>query len=287
MRSINAKDLLRLRFETVVFAGGGNRCWWQAGFIEQLSQHSCWQAKQLVGTSAGAGIATAFATGRLQDALSAAVDRFSKTRRNIEWLDLLRGRRPFVLPRIYPDWVKSFLRPGDLEILRDERLRIEVAITRPLRRLPITLSTWLAIALYSTERYWLKNFHGRFPHFLGFRSEYIDLAKSVDLAEARTLLMAAAAAVPITPTYKIDGKVALDGGFYDNVPIPPSTNEFGNTLVLLTRHRPDLPQAFVSEERFYIQPVRPVAAINMDCTNAENVIATYRQGKQEALQILC
>lgn len=286
MKPIDANTLLCRSFETVVFAGGGNRCWWQAGFTAILSQHPCWQAKQLVGTSAGAGIATAFATGRIQAALSAAVERFGKTRRNVEWLDLLKCRRPFVLPLIYPDWIASFLRSEDLETLRNKRLRIEVAITRPLRRLPTALSTWLAIALYSTEKYWLKNFHGRLPHYLGFRSEYIDLAKSENLAEARTLLMAAAAAVPLTPTYKINGKVALDGGFYDNVPIPPCANKFGSTLVLLTRHRPDLPQAFVHEERVYIQPAKPVAATNMDCTNPANVIATYEQGMREARQIL-
>jgi hypothetical protein len=222
----------------------------------------------------------------LQAALSAAVERFSGTPRNIEWADLLKGRRPFVLPRIYPDWIKSFLRPGDLEVLRQKKLKIEVSITRPLRHLPVALSTWLAIALYSTEKFWLKNFHGRLPHYMGFRSEYFDLAESVDIGEAYNLLMAAAAAVPITPTYKINGRVALDGGFYDNVPIPRLPNEVGETLVLLTRHQPNLPQIFAHEDRVYIQPAKQVQAINMDCTRPESVIATYRQGREEAQKLL-
>jgi len=57
----------------------------------------------------------------------------------------------------------------------------------------------LALGLYASEKFWLKNFHARLPHHLGFRAEYLDLTQSAKLADARTLLMASAAAVPITP----------------------------------------------------------------------------------------
>ncbi|MEQ1658302.1 MAG: patatin-like phospholipase family protein [Hylemonella sp.] len=286
MHALTKQDLLNRDYHHIVFAGGGNRCWWQAGLIELLSQHRCWQARNLIGASAGAGIATAFATGRLHDALHSAMERFAATPRNIEWRELLRGKRPFMLPRIYPDWVASFLDATDLQKLKAGALRLEVVITRPIRFLPLTLSTAMALALYASEKFWLKNFHARLPHHLGLRAEYLNLAGSTSLEQAHTLLLASGAAVPITPTHRVHGRPALDGGFYDSVPLPQDRADDPHTLVLLTRHRPDLPQIFELQHRVYLQPMRAVAAINMDCTSATNVQLTYEQGRQEAIALL-
>ena len=285
MRAISAVsplEFLSRRYHTVVFAGGGNRCWWQAGVVERLSEQACWQARRLIGVSAGAGIATAFSTGRLQESLRAAIDRFDNTPRNIVWRDLLKGQRPFMLPRLYPDWISSFLGSADLRKLRGGALSVDVAITRPIPCLPLTLSTIVALALYSTEKFWLKTFHGRLPHWVGLRPEYHDLTACQRLEDARDLLLASAAAVPITPAHKVRGRFALDGGFYDNVPLPQSRADDSGTLVLLTRHRADLPRAFDFQGRIYLQPSRPVVATNMDCTSGSNVSKTHAQGREDA-----
>jgi predicted acylesterase/phospholipase RssA len=87
MHPLTPEDFLSRSFHNIVFAGGGNRCWWQAGWVGVMSQHRCWQARQLVGASAGAGIATAFATIWLRDPLAAAIERFDATPMNkFEWL---------------------------------------------------------------------------------------------------------------------------------------------------------------------------------------------------------
>lgn len=46
---------------TLAFAGGGNRCWWQAGVVSQLLDMGWKLPPTLVGTSAGAAIATSLA----------------------------------------------------------------------------------------------------------------------------------------------------------------------------------------------------------------------------------
>lgn len=285
MQAITREDFLSHRFENIVFAGGGNRCWWQAGLVEVLSQLPCWRARQFLGASAGAGVATAFATGRIQESLQAAITRFDATPRNVEWRDLLKGQRPFMMPRIYPEWITSFLDAPDLARLRTHDLRVTVAITRPIRFLPLSLSTLIALTLYSTEKYWLKTYHSRLPHKFGFRAEYHDLGESADIADARALLMASAAAVPMTAVHRVQGRPALDGGFYDNLPLPQDGTDDERTLVMLTRHRAELPQMFRFDRRIYIQPTAPVAAINIDCTSGENVRKTYEQGRCEALAI--
>ena len=279
--AISPSDFLSRTFHTAVFAGGGNRCWWQAGAVERLREQANWQVERLIGVSAGAGIATAFATGRIQASLRTAVERFNQTPKNFVWRNLLQGKRPFVLPNIYPDWIESFLQATDLQRLKQGSLKIDVVITRPIPFLPVTMSTALALALYSTEKFWLKTFHARAPHWVGLRPEYHDLSACAHMDDARSLLLASAAAVPITATHKVHGRAALDGGFYDNVPLPQDRADDAGTLVLLTRHRADLPLAFDMGGRTYLQPSRPVAAINMDCTSGPNVQNTYAQGLED------
>ncbi|MFM9923220.1 patatin-like phospholipase family protein [Variovorax sp. H27-G14] len=284
--SLTSSQFLSRTYQSIVFAGGGNRCWWQGGVLEALSQRRCWQPARFIGASAGASIATAFATGRIKDSLAQGMVRFDAIARNVEWRNLLKGQRPFVLSHIFPEWINSFLDDSDLARLKRAPLKIEVAITRPISFLPVAVSTALALALYSTEKFWLKSFHARLPHRLGFRSEQFDLAQSVDLNAARNLLLASGAAVPLTPSFQIEGRAALDGGFYDSMPLSTCRTHDPGTLVLLTRHRSDLPQVFEHEQRVYLQPLKPVAAINMDCTSGRNIKLTYDQGLREAADLV-
>jgi predicted acylesterase/phospholipase RssA len=286
MHALSTTQFLDRSYRNVVFSGGGNRCWWQAGLVERLSHHACWNARRLIGASAGAGIATAFVTGQIRRSLEVAIRRFDATPSNVRWRELLRGKRPFTLPLIYPDWIASFLDANDLARLKRSNLKVDVAITRPASYLPLPLASLLALGLYSSEKFWLKTFHARLPHRLGFRAQYLDLAQSADLDEARNWLLASAAAVPLTPSYRVHGRPALDGGFYDNLPLPEDRAEDPATLVLLTRHRADLPRIFEHDRRVYLQPARPVVAVNMDCTSGANVRATFEQGLSEAHELM-
>ena len=288
IQALSARQVLAAPVEDVVFAGGGNRCWWQAGLVEALSTHPNWQPRRYTGASAGAGIATAAAAGTLRQALAAAVARFNATPRNVEWTQLLKGQRPFALPRIYPDWLHSFLQTADWERLRAKPLQVQVAITRPVRGLPLALSSALALTLYATEKFWLKRFHAPVPHRLGFRTEHWNLADRPTLADAHGLLQASAACVPITPVARVDGRPALDGGFYDALPLPltrlpgPRDTPAGPTLVLMTRHRPDLPTCFAHNGRVYWQPTRRTDASSFDCTSGSAVQATFAHGQADA-----
>ncbi len=286
MLALTPAQLLARRYSHAVFAGGGNRCWWQAGLVEVLAGHPCWQVVHVVGASAGAGIAAAFATGRLREALDDAATRFDRTPANVQWRELLRGRRPFPLPAIYRDWVASFVDAAGHARLRAAAPRVEVAVTRVARWLPHALGASIALGLYATERFWLKNFHDPFPRRFGLRPQYLDLTHSRDADEACHWLAASAAAVPIAPSVHLDGRPALDGGFYDNVPLPLDAASHASTLVLLNHHQPALPRAFELGGRVYLQPARPVAADKLDCTRGDTVRLTFDQGGREAAALL-
>lgn len=283
MRVVSVQEFRSREFGTVVFAGGGNRCWWQAGLVEGLRGSPVWKPTLFLGASAGAGIAVAAATDRLRVALSAAVERFSMTKANVDWSKLLKGQRPFVLPQIYPDWIQSFMGGPDFQRLRQSSVEVRVALTRPIRFLPVWVSTGVALALYSTEKFWLRTLHGKWPHFAGLRSEHVVINRCATVDEASTVLLASAAAVPITPTHRVAGRAALDGGFYDSIPLPQGVNSRGgDTLVLVTRHRPERSQIFELEGRIYLQPRSAVPVTNMDCTNPVGVQRTFEQGLSEA-----
>jgi len=49
--------------QTLAFAGGGNRCWWQAGLLTHLQAQGAQLQAKLVGTRAGAAIAASFLAG--------------------------------------------------------------------------------------------------------------------------------------------------------------------------------------------------------------------------------
>jgi len=284
MKAMSLSEFRSRAFGAVVFAGGGNRCWWQAGVVEGLKGASLWQPQAYVGASAGASIAVAAATDRLRASLAVAVERFSITRANVEWTKLLKGRRPFVLPAIYSDWIQSFLNATDFQTLKASPIKVHVAITRPIRFLPSSVSTLIALGLYSTEKFWLRTLHSKLPHLVGLRSEHV-VINHCELEEASQLLLASSAAVPITPTHKVSGRVALDGGFYDSVPLPKPGTTRGDMLVLLTRHKPDRPQLFEANGHVYLQPKSKVPVVNMDCTNPVGVQRTFEQGLLEAIEL--
>lgn len=285
MKAISSDAFRSRQFGTVVFAGGGNRCWWQAGVVEGFRGAGLWKPSTFVGASAGASIAVAAVTDRLRASLAVAVERFSMTPANIEWANLLIGKRPFVLPKIYPDWIKSFLSASDFQTLRESPIKVQVAITRPIRFLPTSVSTVIALGLYSTEKFWLRTLHSKLPHLVGLRSEHVVINQCATVAEASTLLLASGAAVPITPTHKVSGRVALDGGFYDSIPLPKPDMTSGDTLVLLTRYNPARPQLFEADGRLYLQPKSRIPVTNMDCTDPVGVQRTFDQGLLEATEL--
>jgi predicted acylesterase/phospholipase RssA len=286
IKTITPDEFRTRRFTTAVFAGGGNRCWWQGGLVEAISSMACWQVNHVIGVSAGAGIATAFVTDKLRESLDTASKRFDATKRNSEWRDVLQGKRPFMLPRILPDWVDSYLNADDFSQLQASKIKVEVVVTRLIPYWPHTLSSLLALLLYTTEKYWLKGYHSRVPHGLGLRTESIDLRMAGDVLHAKNWLLGSTACWPIAAIRKVDGRPALDGGFYDNVPLPKNRENDTATLVLLTRHRPELPQIFELDKRTYIQPTHPQAASSLDCTSGAKCRLTFEQGLTDGHALL-
>ena len=166
LEPISKKIFLLGSYENIVFAGGGNRCWWQAGMIETLSKHLAITPKSLTGTSAGGAVAVAFATQRIQFALDDCIRLYSANSSNFIWKNIISGKRPFPQSYLYRVWTEKFFDQQAFSYLKSQQLSIKISLTRPTQYLPLSLSVCLGLILYSSKKFLFKNLHSMFPYYL-------------------------------------------------------------------------------------------------------------------------
>jgi predicted acylesterase/phospholipase RssA len=268
---------------TIVLAGGGNRCWWQAGVIAYLLEAGWSLPRQWVGTSAGAAIAAACLTTGPETALVACRTLYGGTTRIFNWQGLRRGRLEFAHQAIYPAWLDAFVNAKTFSQLRDCGASLQVAVTRPSHLLGLGISVALGTLAYLVDKKVWHSIHPRLPGVLGLRQEFFDITRCGSASDAHQVLLAAAAPPPIMPAVRLSGAYAFDGGYTDNAPIPVQNHaERYRTLVLLTRHYPKLPALFRFRDRLYWQPSRPTPVSTWDCTKRATVHAAFQLGNEDA-----
>lgn len=281
----NAQDWSML--STLVLAGGGNRCWWQAGAISCLLDAGWSLPRKWIGTSAGAAIAASCLTTGPESALDACRTLYGENARIFDWQGLWHGRLRFAHQVIYPSWLDAFVNDKTFDQLRSCDASLQVGITRPARLLGLGISVALGTAAYLVDKKIGHSIHPRLPSFLGLRQQFIDITRCGSASDAHRILLAAAAPPPIMPAVKIAGDYAFDGGYTDNAPIPAQNlAERNGTLVMLTRHYPKLPTVFRLRERLYWQPSRPIPVSTWDCTKQATVDSAFRLGREDAAAML-
>jgi predicted acylesterase/phospholipase RssA len=281
-RSLRLDDI-----QTLVFAGGGNRCWWQGGVMTQHLDHGWRLPPTLIGTSAGAAIATSLLTCSPRDALASCKRLYEKNDRLFDWWSLARLKLKFAHQHVYPAWVESFASDQHFERLRAARSELIVAITRPARTLGLAGSLLVGSLAYLLDKKITHNIHPKLPRYLGLRQEFLNLKSAADGQAARTLLQAVAAAAPFMLAQRIAGEWGFDGGYADNAPIPPQTDEQkAKTLVMLTRHYPHLPAVFQYQCRTYWQPSRKVPVSTWDCRPGTTVDDAFELGLRDSASLV-
>jgi predicted acylesterase/phospholipase RssA len=294
MNDLNSTIIDWGKIGQVVFAGGGNRCWWQGGVCDQLIEDGWPLPRHLTGTSAGAAIAASLIVGRAQDALAPCIALYNE---NPHFLERLVPKQRFVQfahDRIYPAWLDGFLTPQ--RWLRSrfpvdaKDYELNVAVCRFRGPQWPKLVTTLGLCAYLLDKFILSSLHPVLPKKIGFSIEFFNATASTPFQELRSWLIAAAAASPVLNSPLLYGKLALDGGFYDNAPAMPMAREpkdgKNQTLVLLTRHSPRQPIIFSRGLITYWQPSSAVQVSTWQCTPGTNVQAAYDHGRFDAKRSL-
>ena len=268
---------------TLVFAGGGNRCWWQAGLLSALLQEGAELPPELIGTSAGAAIAAGAMSGGVATALEACRSLYAGNAAVFRWRGLLSGRMEFAHQHIYPAWISAFIHAASLQRLRQGSSRLLVAVSRSAPLLGQSVSVGLGTLAYVLDNKLMHRLHPRLPRWLGLRLEFFPLNDCATAEDAVRLLCAAAAPPPILPAQQLAGRPAFDGGYTDNAPMPykSAVDQWGS-LTLLTRHYPTRPVVFLEGHRWYWQPSRPIPVSTWDCTRKTCVDAAFALGRQDA-----
>ena len=284
---MHIKTLNFSHIQTLAFAGGGNRCWWQAGLLTQLQAYGARLPDSLVGTSAGAAIAASFLAGSTMSALEACQRLYAANARLFDWRGLARFQLNFAHQTIYPAWLAYFVNEDHFKAIQSAPNRLLVAVTRPARLLGQAGSVAVGTLAYLVDKKLFHNIHPALPRFLGLKQAFFALQDCNTAQEAQTTLRAAAAAPPFMSGVHLQGGWAFDGGYTDNAPIPAQNeSEKAFTLVLLTRHYPEHQALFQAHGRTYWQPSRKVPVSTWECRPSTTVAHAFALGQEDARRAL-
>lgn len=267
-------------FDAVVFAGGGNRCYWQGGFYEAAAARLGLSPRLVVGASAGAFAATYSLLEMGPATRSRVIGACSPQLKNFDFAAWRAGRPLCPVGPMYSELLEQTV---DADALR--RLQTMTDLRIAVARLPRGLSPVLGVAIgigaYQLEKHLLHPVHPRFGRALGFRPEFIAVRSLSNPQQFRDTLLASSGVPPFMPVTMVDGRPAFDGGLVDNVPVEPLLPieaAGGRTLVLLTRVYKNLPQI---AGRTYVQPSRKIGVKQFDITNPEGIRNAFELGLKD------
>ncbi len=275
---VEAGEAIPNAFDAVVFAGGGCRCFWQAGFWREASSSLSRAPERVAAVSAGA----AFACAALANIGDRVVDEFA-TRiaanpRNLYPGNALRGRPVFPHEGMYRETVLACVDRAALDRLRAGP-EIRVLMAHPPYERGVHASLLAGLLAYQLERAVRRRVHTSWPGRLGFRPSTARVQDCANPEELADLLLHSSCTPPVTPLFRRAGRLVVDGGLIDGVPVH-LVAEADSTLVLLTRRYPaaELPSV---PGRVYVQPSQPIAVKKWDYTDAAGVRAAYDLGRRD------
>src|SRR3954447_21475825 len=267
-------------FDAVVFAGGGNRCYWQGGFYEAAAPRLGLAPKVVVGASAGAFAAVYSLLGCGAEVRSRVYSGAGPHLKNFDVAAWRRGEPLCPVGQMYGELLARTIDAAALKRLND-MTDLRIGLTRLARGLPPLAGSLLGIGAYQLEKHLLHPVHPRFGRALGFRAEFISVRMLEGAREMHGVLMASSGVPPFMPVTHVSGMPAFDGGLIDNVPVEPLRpieSAGGRTLVLLTRLYKDMPAI---AGRTYVQPSRKINLSQFDITNPDGIRAAYELGVRD------
>jgi predicted patatin/cPLA2 family phospholipase len=277
-------------FDQVVFAGGGNRCWWQAGFWDVVQPEPKLRPRVITSISAGAATACMLYMNRSEWVMDYYAHVLRDNPKNAYWSNLLRGESVFPHYRIYRQALLDIYGAEFATLQNAPEIRIGVS------HLPRWLGARSAVAAgliaYNIEKYVRKKLHPTLGQALGFHPEFVKAQECATVEDLADLILQSSCTPPFTPVMRRHGRPVLDGGMVDNVPVGALDASPGLVLVMVTRMYPR-PQMFVVEHgpnrdqrRVYVQPSRKVPISAWDYTSPSQMRPAYDLGRTDGEQFL-
>ena len=268
----------RRHFENVVFAGGGNRCFWQAGFWSVAAPQLELRPSQVAAVSAGAAIACTVLAGDFHAGFRHYKRALAANDSNIHLRNLLRDEPVFPHGSMYRDTLLASIDEGALARLK-RGPEISILVSRPPAWASPGVALVLGMIATSIDDWRDECVHTSAGSRIGFRPMFL-AARDCPTPEALADLIIASSCVPLlTPQARHNGAALFDGGFFSNVPAQAVAGAHGETLILLTRRFSRLPAI---AGRTYVQPSQQIPVAAWDYTNVGAVQSTFDLGRRDA-----
>jgi hypothetical protein len=273
-----------VRNVALVLSGGGNRAFYQLGLLNRWWPRLAPRIGAVAACSAGACVAAMFLADRRQAARAVFLERTRGLRRNIEWRNLMRGRRLAPHGEVYRAIMLAIGEEGGLDRLRSQPFPTLVTASRFPDVLGPGQAAVVGIAAYQLEKALRSPFlHPRWGRALGFRPVCFDARDCQSPAELADLVLASSATPPFTPVGSFRGQALLDGGLVDNAPafVTETWPGIDRVIVLLTR---PAPKAIVGRRggRLYLAPSEALPVGRWDYTRPEGVDLAIATGERDA-----
>jgi predicted acylesterase/phospholipase RssA len=268
-----------LEYRSVVFAGGGSRCFWQAGFWQALEPVLTAPPKAVAAASAGASTACHVFAGTAQACMAFYRQARGSRTRTFQYGNLFNGDKVYVGHRVYRGALETVLQGEGIARLQNGP-EIRVLMARPPAWAPGVLGTALGYLSYTLEKWIINPVHPQWGLRLGFRSLVgrVDLCRSS--REVADLVLASSCLPPLVTVPGWQGHAVLDGGFIDNAPLALLEPEERPVLVLLTRRYPR-EKLKAHDGVTYVQPSRPLAISKFEYVDYDLIQAAFDQGLED------
>jgi predicted acylesterase/phospholipase RssA len=274
-------------FEQVVFAGGGHRCWWQAGFWDVVAPEIDLRPRVIAGVSAGAATACLLYANNSRDALDYYHSILKAGARNAYWGKLFkRGERVFPHAQIYREALRQLIGGEHYKTLMWKAPEIRISFARIPRWLGPRSAVVAGMLAYNFEKHTKRPLHPTYGRKIGFTNETVRIQDCANEEDLISLIIASSCTPPFTPIEYRDGRPTMDGGMVDNVPVDAVDDQGGSTLVLTTRRYEKHAPVFMREGRVYVQPSAKPPSSSWDYTRPDNYEDTYKLGRMDGHQFL-
>lgn len=266
-----------MHFDNIVFAGGGNRCLWQAGFWSVAAPELASGPRGVVGVSAGSAIACALFSGTFEPGFARYKRALAANQRNLYLRNLIRPEAVFPHGQMYRDAILHSLDSDALKRLHHGP-EIRILIASPPRWASRRLALLLGAIAVGVDAWDKDAVHPNAGMRIGFKPLYMSVRECSTPERLTELIIASSCVPPLTPQAHRDGVALLDGGVVSNVPADWVPHPDGETLVLLSRQFTRLPKI---PRRTYVQPSQPIPVGAWDYTNDGAVQSTFDLGRRD------
>ncbi|MBT9505590.1 patatin-like phospholipase family protein [Rhodoferax sp.] len=264
-------------FDNVVFAGGGNRCFWQAGFWSVVAPALELRPRRVRAVSAGSAIACALFAGTFEHGFTGYKQALANNARNLYLRNLLREEPVFPHGGMYRSAILSSIDERALSRLH-QGPEINVLISRPPGWASPRMALLLGALALGVDIWGRGTIHSSTGSRIGFKPLYRSVRECETPEALADLVIASSCVPPLTPQVRSDGMILLDGGLVSNVPAEDLAQEQGCSLILLTRQFPSIPDV---PGRTYVQPSQPIPAGAWDYTDETAVQSTFDLGRRD------